>query len=99
MSNSIVEINENDVLSGRGGKINSHPGNVQFRNVVAPSADMPSSFYPLNLDQAQVDQIWDLGVQDGTAAATDSASTKDLTHFFSLKKKNDSRLMGGVSFD
>ncbi len=34
MSNLIVEITENDVLSGRGGKINAHPGNVQFRNII-----------------------------------------------------------------
>lgn len=25
--------------------------NVYFRNVVAPSGDLPSSFYPLNLDR------------------------------------------------
>ena len=28
------EINPNDVLSGRGGKVNAHPGNVGFRNLV-----------------------------------------------------------------
>ncbi len=31
---SIIELNENDVLCGRGGKINNHPGNVTFRAVV-----------------------------------------------------------------
>ena len=74
--------------------------NVNFRHVVAPSADMPSSFYPLNLEQSEVDQIWSLGVADGAAAAASgNTSTNDLTHFFSLKKKNDSRLRGGVSYD
>jgi hypothetical protein len=29
------EINENDVLAGRGGRINAHIGNVQFRDMVA----------------------------------------------------------------
>ena len=29
--------------------------NVEFRNVVAPSAEMPSSWYPLNLNQENVD--------------------------------------------
>jgi len=29
--------------------------NVTFRNTVAPTADMPSSFYPLNLKQDEVD--------------------------------------------
>jgi hypothetical protein len=30
----IVEPNENDVLCGRGGRINSHGGNIQFRDVI-----------------------------------------------------------------
>ena len=30
----ISEVNENDVLSGRGGRINNHPGNITFRTVV-----------------------------------------------------------------
>lgn len=63
--------------------------NVTFRHVVAPSADMPSSFYPLNLSQANVDDIWNLGVSDGTAAASSSNNTADLTQYFALKKKQD----------
>ena len=31
---SIPTLNENDVLSGRGGRINNHPGNINFRKVV-----------------------------------------------------------------
>jgi hypothetical protein len=27
-------LNDNDVLSGRGGRINNHPGNIAFRNIV-----------------------------------------------------------------
>ncbi len=74
--------------------------NVQFRNVVAPSTSMPSSFYPLNLDQSEVDTIWELGMTDGAAAAASgSNSTDDLTHFFSLKKKNDKSVRGGVTYD
>lgn len=30
----IVDPNENDVLCGRGGRINSHAGNVQFRDII-----------------------------------------------------------------
>jgi len=30
----IVEPNENDVLCGRGGRINAHEGNVQFRDII-----------------------------------------------------------------
>lgn len=36
---------------------------------------------------------------DGTAAALGKTSTTDLSHYYSLKKKNDSRLQGGVSYD
>lgn len=31
----IYEYNDNDVLAGRGGRINAHPGNVQFRDIIA----------------------------------------------------------------
>ena len=30
----ISDLNEHDVLSGRGGRINNHPGNITFRTVV-----------------------------------------------------------------
>ena len=74
--------------------------NVTFRHTVAPSADMPSSYYPLNLKQADVDTIYQLGVTDGTAAAqADSTNTADFTQYLTLKKKGDNRVKGGVSFD
>jgi hypothetical protein len=38
-------------------------------------------------------------VTDGTAAALGKTSTSDLSHYYSLKKKNDSRVKGGVSYD
>lgn len=31
---SIASLHDNDVLSGRGGRINNHPGNIMFREVV-----------------------------------------------------------------
>lgn len=31
---TVTELNEHDVLCGRGGKINNHPGNVTFRTIV-----------------------------------------------------------------
>ena len=60
---------------------------------------MPSSFYPLNLEQADVDQIWDLGMTDGAAAIATSTQVADLSQYFMLKKKMDKRLRGGVSYD
>ena len=73
--------------------------NVNFRNIVSPSADMPSSYYPLNLTSDEVATIYDLGVTDGAASATSPTDADDLMHFFTLKKKNDKRLRGGVSYD
>ena len=29
----VTELNDNDVLCGRGGRINNYPGNVQFREI------------------------------------------------------------------
>ena len=72
---------------------------VNFRNVVAPSTDMPSSWFPLNLNEKNVTEIWDLGVSDGTSSAQSPTSASNFTHFLSLKKKNDSRLAEGVSYD
>ena len=60
---------------------------------------MPSSLYPLNLEQTDVDQIWDLGVTDGTAAAQSTTHTADLSQYFMLKKKMDKRVRGGVAFE
>jgi len=73
--------------------------NVTFRNVVAPSATLPSSWYPLNMDATQVDTMWTLGVTDGVDAAGSSTSAADVSQFFGLKKMNDSRLADGVTFD
>ena len=70
---------------------------VNFRNVVAPSADMPSSWYPLNLNQSNVDEIYDLGVTDGTACATSTTCARDTTQFFAMKKGD--RSAGDMSFE
>lgn len=53
--------------------------NVTFRHTLSPSAKMPSSMYPLNLNQKNVDEIWDLGVTDGTAAFNNPTTTEDLS--------------------
>lgn len=47
---------------------------------------MPGSMYPLNLNQKNVDEIWDLGVTDGTAAAANPSSTADISQYYSLVK-------------
>jgi len=73
--------------------------NVNFRNIVAPSGELPSSWYPLNMDQTQVDTMWDMGVSDGVAAAQNTTDSANFTHFLSLKKKNDQRLANGASYE
>ena len=63
--------------------------NVTYRNVIAPSANIPSSFYPLNPTQTEVDQIRDLGMTDGTATAASTTSVSVLSHYFMLRKIMD----------
>lgn len=69
--------------------------NITFRNVVAPSADLPSSIYPLNQDQAAIDQMVALGVKDGKAAVAGGADeVENTSHFFALKHSHDNRISG-----
>ena len=72
---------------------------VEFRHTVAPSADMPSSFYPLNLESTDVATIYALGLTDGASAVASTTHTAELSQYFMLKKKQDKRVRGGVSFD
>lgn len=73
--------------------------NVTFRNIVAPSEDLPSSIYPLNMDQSQVDQMVALGVQDGIASvAAGQQEAENTAHFYALKNTHDKRVKG-VSYD
>eukprot|EP00554_Chaetoceros_debilis_P008845 CAMPEP_0194102466 /NCGR_PEP_ID=MMETSP0150-20130528/3068_1 /TAXON_ID=122233 /ORGANISM="Chaetoceros debilis, Strain MM31A-1" /LENGTH=826 /DNA_ID=CAMNT_0038789429 /DNA_START=215 /DNA_END=2695 /DNA_ORIENTATION=- len=50
----ITDENENDVLSGRGGRINSHPGNVQFRQLVATHKHNYLSKQTKKLDKVKI---------------------------------------------
>jgi len=75
----------------------AYPG-VTFRHTVAPSTRMPFNIHPLSLELADVDSIYNLGVTDA-AAEVKASATEDITHYYSLKKKRDSRLKGGVSFE
>jgi len=73
---------------------------VTFRHVVMPSDHLPNSIYPLNMTADEVTQIYTQGVTDGTAAAQGAGNNvSDLTHYYSLKKKGDKRVRGGVSYE
>ncbi|GFH53436.1 hypothetical protein CTEN210_09912 [Chaetoceros tenuissimus] len=50
----IKDPNVNDVLSGRGGRINSHPGNVQFRALVAQNKHTYLSKQTKKLDKVKI---------------------------------------------
>ena len=45
----------------------SHP-NVTYRYVVLPSTPLPTNYFPLSMNQTQVQEIYDRGVQDGQNA-------------------------------
>lgn len=68
---------------------------LDFRYIVSPSSELPSSLYPLNFTQAQVDSMVQMGVQDGVNAVSNGPQdAKDTLHFFALKKKRDPRVSG-----
>ena len=50
----VLEPNKNDVLSGRGGRINAHPGNVQFRDLVKQYRGIYLSPETKKLDKVKV---------------------------------------------
>jgi len=45
----------------------SHP-NVTYRYVVLPSSPLPTNYFPLSMNQTQVQEIYDRGVLDGQNA-------------------------------
>lgn len=72
---------------------------VTFRNIVAPTADLPSSLYPLNLKEADITTMLTLGESDAKASvAAGPQSIANTFHYFSLKKSQDQRV-NGVKFD
>ena len=73
--------------------------NITFRNIIAPTADLPSSLYPLNLKQTDIDSMVTLGESDAKASAAAGPQTiSDTFHYFSLKKQGDNSV-SGVNFD
>lgn len=48
----VCEIREHDVLAGRGGKVNSHRGNVLFRQMIADRRSAYRSIHTKKLDKA-----------------------------------------------
>jgi len=66
---------------------------VEFRHIIAPSSDLPSSIYPLNLDQSNIDSMVALGTQDAIDAVNGGKTEAENTaHFFALKNSHDERV-------
>jgi len=72
---------------------------VNFRYVISPSASIPSSLYPLNLSEKQINEAFDLGVKDALAEIDKHESGKmtnldHLIHYHALKKSGDQSING-----
>ncbi|GAX12019.1 hypothetical protein FisN_8Lh117 [Fistulifera solaris] len=50
----VTRLNKNDVISGRGGRINAHVGNVQFREIVAKRRDDYRAHSTKKLEKAHI---------------------------------------------
>ncbi|GAX12020.1 hypothetical protein FisN_8Lh118 [Fistulifera solaris] len=80
---SMQEINENDVLAGRGGRINAHIGNVQFRDMVAARKKEYLAKSTRKFLKADPDGLWyDIGDQKafkkvGQALREDAPDVRD----------------------
>jgi len=63
---------------------------VNFRYVITPTESMPSSLYPLNLNQDDVQKIMDMGYNDAKNTVKQHNegfnSIDDLVHYHALKK-------------
>lgn len=63
---------------------------VDFRYVITPSESMPTSMYPLNLDEKQIQEIIDMGYSDAqNVISGDTNSLDDLIHYHALKKSGN----------
>jgi len=68
---------------------------VNFRYVISPSEGIPSSMYPLNLKEKDIDKAFSMGVSDANKAISDGSKTtwNNLVHYYSIKKSGDARIL------
>lgn len=66
--------------------------NVNFRSIISPSGKLPSSIYPLNLSQSDVEMMVAMGASDAQASSTEDAA--DVLAFFKLLKQKDDFVKG-----
>mmetsp|Transcript_11162 Transcript_11162/g.16941 ORF Transcript_11162/g.16941 Transcript_11162/m.16941 type:complete len:185 (+) Transcript_11162:560-1114(+) len=67
---------------------------ANFRYVVTPTDSMPFSWNPINLNEKQVDDAFNLGFKDAQAVINkgEAAAFDDLIHYHALKKRGDPRM-------
>lgn len=67
---------------------------ANFRYVIAPTGSIPSSLYPLNLNEKQVNSIFAMGVKDAQDVINKGSkeSLDDLIHYHALKKTGNKQI-------
>jgi len=64
-----------------------------FRYVVTPTGSIPSSLYPLNLNEKQVNSAFAMGVKDAQDVINKGPqSLDDLIHYHALKKTGNTQI-------
>jgi hypothetical protein len=71
---------------------------VDFRYVITPSGSIPSSLYPLNMDQKQIEKAIEMGKTDAAnvinnTTANSYSSLDNLIHYHAMKKTGDQRVL------
>jgi len=65
---------------------------ANFRYVVTPTGSIPSSLYPLNLSEKQVNSAFAMGVKDAQNVINNPNSLDDLIHYHALKKTGNTQI-------
>lgn len=74
----------------------THP-NVTYRHVISPSKYIPWNYIPLSLNETQVEEIFNQGVQDGLSATTSNKEMSKIDNhieYYKLKKQGHASVKG-----
>lgn len=62
---------------------------VDFRYAIAPTAAIPSSLTPMNMNQKDMEGAFSAGAKDAQDAINGKSTIDDLIHYHALKKQGD----------
>ena len=67
---------------------------ANFRYVITPTGSIPSSLYPLNLNEKQVNKAFAMGVKDAQDVINKGSveTMDDLIHYHALKKTGNTQI-------